>query len=98
MQAHKIKFDKTGLEPLQSQGYEGMCFTIQAVYYSSLDPSKHLHIVDADNDPVCYPIPGGIDPKLISIDPITVKLPLRILDKAGGNSVLIRGVLARQSL
>ena len=68
-------------------------FTIQAIYYSSSDPSKFLHLSDKDGDPVFYPVPGGIDPKIVLVDPITVEFPITVIDEDGGNTVILRGII-----
>lgn len=96
MKPHKIKLETTGKD--LSTGYEGYAFTIQAIYYSSNDPSKFLRIYDNDGDEVIYPIPGALDPKTVPVGNITVALPLVIVDDTPSNDVILRGYLERSSL
>lgn len=67
---------------------------IQAVYYSSENPSKHLCLYDGDGDMFMYPIPGQIENKIVTPEiPITVKLPIRYLDQDGENEIIVFGQL-----
>lgn len=94
MQAHKVTFTNTKLgEVLLSTGYEGKSFRIQGVFYSSNNPSAHLYIYDKDNDIIAHPIPGQMEAKLINLEPITCKLPIKILDEAADSKVVIYGEL-----
>lgn len=94
MKAIKFKFDTTAANTrLSSRGYAGKTFRIQAVYYSNSSHSEHVTVFDKDGDPITHPIPGDIEPKLISVGEVSCTLPLYIVDESGGNSVLIRGVI-----
>lgn len=99
MQPHKLKASETPIgKPVQFRGFEGLVFTLQTVYYSSEDPSKYLTIYDSDGDMVSFPMPGQVDPKPIDIGPVSVKLPIKIVDEAGGNTVIIRGTLTKNKI
>ena len=99
MQPHKLKVENTPIgQPVQFRGYEGSAFTLQTVYYSSEDPSKYVTIYDSDGDVVSFPMPGQIDPKPITVGPVTVKLPISIIDEAGNNEVIIRGTLTKSTI
>lgn len=100
MTPHKYKVEKTVQAPEVTtlKGFEGSAFRIQAVYYSSENPSSHLYIYDKDGDPVTYPITGEMHPHLLDVKTISAKLPLRILDETGGNSVIIYGEVYRPNM
>lgn len=68
---------------------------IQAVYYSSKNPSQHLRLYDGDGDMCLFPIPGQESEKVIPLDsPITVRLPLFYLDEDNnGNEAIVFGEL-----
>lgn len=63
---------------------------IQAVYYSSKNPSQNLRIYDGDGDMCLFPVPGQETEKVIPLDsPITVKLPLYYVDEDNNGSEAI---------
>lgn len=96
MKPIKLKAENTlAGKPIQFREYPGKAFTLQAVQYSSTDPSSHVQIFDKDGDPVSFPIPGDIEPKLITLDAVTVQLPITVIDETSGNSLLLRGVIDR---
>ena len=66
---------------------------VQAVYYSSKNPSRHLLLYDGDGDLFLFPVPGQETEKVIPLDcPITVKLPLHYIDEdAPDNEVIVFG-------
>lgn len=67
---------------------------IQAVYYSSKNPSAHLCLYDADGDMFMFPVPGQLDDKVVTPElPVTVTLPLYYLDQDvdGENEVIVFG-------
>lgn len=100
MTPHKFKVESTVQNQVMTlKGYEGNCVKLQAVLYSSDNPSSHLYIYDKDNDLVSFPIPGqGMGPQLVELYPVDCKLPLRILDETGNNEVIIYGTVYRPSL
>lgn len=70
----------------------GKSVEIQAVYYSSLTPGKHLMLYDADGDCFMYPIPGQVDQKVVTPEvPVTVKTPIYYLDEVGDNEIIVFG-------
>lgn len=95
---HKITGTKINQKQIITNSYPGYSYTIQAVFYSSNNPSSHLHIFDADGDECIFPLPGDLTPKALSVQPITIKLPLSILDETSGNQVTIFGVVDRIGL
>lgn len=89
---YKFRIEKTKPGTMVQFSMEGT-FKVQSVYYSSTNPSSHVTLYDKDGDVVSFPIPGQIDPKLTNIDPVTINLPLSVLDEEGGNQVIIHGEL-----
>jgi hypothetical protein len=99
MTPHKFKVPSTKLGQVTTiKGYEGNSVRLQAILYSSENPSSHVYIYDKDNDLVAHPVPGQMEAKLMELPPIDCKLPLKILDETGGNSVTIYGIVYRPSL
>ena len=80
-------------EVITTKGYEGKAFRIQAVFYSSTNPSKHLYLYDAENDIVAVPIPGQMEVKLFELPPVSFKLPLKVLDEEDASTVVVFGEL-----
>lgn len=94
---HKIKIEDTPIgKPVKIQGHEGESFTIETIFTTSESPNKHLRIFDSEGDIVSWPFPGSIEPKPVSIDAVTVKLPITIVDDEGGNEIILRGYLSPQ--
>jgi len=81
----------TSLEPR----YSGLVITIQALRYSSTNPSAKCHIFDADGDEVMTPLVGATDVQVSTPRPITVKAPLKYLDEEGGNDLTIFGYASK---
>lgn len=89
---YKFRIERTKPNVMVQFSMEGT-FKVQSVYYSSVNPSSHVTLYDKDGDIVSFPIPGQIDPKLTNIDPVTINLPLSVVDEEGGNQVVIHGEL-----
>lgn len=99
MQPHKLKIANTQQGVLMNtKDYLGYAFRIQAVYYSSSNPSSHIYLYDKDEDAITFPIPGQMEPKLVDVPNIGVKLPIKVLDETGDNSVVIYGEVYKPSL
>ena len=95
MKPYKLKAENTSVgKPVYFNQDEGKAFTLQSIYYSSNEPAHHLEIYDKDGDPVSFPMPGQVDPKVTSVPETTVVLPISIVDEAGGNTVILRGYLS----
>lgn len=96
MTAFKLKTtsginEEGGLVPFPHQPKSGSV-RLQAVFYSSQNPVQKLYIYDSDGDMVTFPVPGQAERKVISLDPVTVKLPLYYIDEAGpGNEIILFG-------
>ena len=98
MQAFKAKTTSEQPEEENSLlGFRGApsygCARIQAIYYSSKNPSRHLLLYDGDGDMFLFPVPGQETEKVIPLDcEITVKLPLQYIDQDGpGNDIIVFG-------
>lgn len=100
---HKIKNSRQGVK-YTTQGYEGYAFHIQAVFYTSQNANSHVNIYDKDGDLCVYPVPGqmmgsGDEPaKPATVDPITVMLPLSVIDETGGNDITIFGTIEKPAI
>jgi hypothetical protein len=81
----------------RTNGYEGMAFRIQAVYFNSQDPSSRVMLMDKENDPVCHPIPGQLEPKLTPVEQISCVLPLHT-DYEGVEEITVYGEVYYPSL
>lgn len=96
MKAFKLKAESGvneagGLVLFPNQPKSGS-FRLQAVFYSSENPTQNLYLYDAEGDMVTFPIPGQLDKKVIPLDPVTVKLPLYYIDEAApGNQIIVFG-------
>lgn len=79
---------------------KGYSATIQAVYYSSINPGNFLHLLDADGDEFMFPIPGqGIQKTITPAIPVTVKLPISYIDVSqGGYEIKIWGEAEKLSI
>tara|TARA_R110000868_G_C10972640_1_gene770673 strand:- start:12563 stop:12856 length:294 start_codon:yes stop_codon:yes gene_type:complete len=97
MRPHKFTIEKSQ-DPIKTQGYEGWAFTIQAVYYSSNEPATHVYIKDKDGDPICHPIPGQLESKLVTVSPVSTTLPIYISDAGNGNRIVVYGELSKVTL
>lgn len=84
----KLKFNGNG----KSKGYEGRTFTIQGVYYSSNSPENKLIVLDQEGDPITHPIPGQLEAKLVTVDPITVTLPIQVASPETTYMAIVYGV------
>lgn len=63
---------------------------IQAVRYSSKNPSDYLYLYDADDNEFMFSIPGQGNEKTISLEtPVTVKLPIKYIDTSSGDKQVI---------
>lgn len=71
---------------------------IQAVYYSSTNPSRNLFLYDGDGDLCMFPLPGQDIGKVnILPSPISVKLPLYYIDEEEeGSEIIVFGELLAQ--
>lgn len=96
MRPHKIKFTDTTGKPQKSKGFEGMAFRIQAISYTSNNPSHHVTVFDKDGDECMYPIPGQLIPKIVPVEHVSVILPITIVDEGLHNDVIIFGEKYRQ--
>lgn len=97
MSPYKIKV-KTVLNVPTKIGGEraGYAYTIQAIYYSSKEPSEHVTLFDKDGDEITFHIPGQIDPKISPLEtPITVQLPIQYVDTKGQEELIIYGRLEK---
>lgn len=86
----KIKVEKTEankMTEVKSTYGAGYVARIQAVFYSSNNPSLFLKLFDADGDQFMFSIPGqGIPRPTTPEIPVTVKLPLRYVDIGPGEN------------
>lgn len=103
MQAFKAKTiskNVTDEKPMQlfDEGPQNGNVRIQAVYYSSTNPSRNLYLYDGDGDMCMFPLPGQDIGKVnILPSPITVKLPLHYIDEEGeGSEIIVFGELLAQ--
>jgi len=92
---HKVKQTELDKVIKIPNSYIGHAYTIQGVYYSSTSPASKLHIYDGDGDECYYAVPGQENPHVLLSTPITVKLPLSILDETAPNSVTIYGYVEK---
>ena len=92
---YKVKVEKTELlvrTELKSRYGLGYALTLQAIYYSSTNPTRFIHILDADGDGFLFPMPGQHSPQTTTPEiPITVKLPLYYFDEAGDCELILWG-------
>ena len=74
-------------------GPKNGCATIQAIFYSSDNPSRSLYLYDRDGDMISFPLPGQLEKKATAIQPVTVSLPLFFMDEDGGsgNQIIVFG-------
>lgn len=84
----KVKVEKTEANKkvkINSRYGAGYVARIQAVFYSSNNPSFFLKLFDADGDQFMFQIPGqGIPRPTTPEIPVTVKLPLQYVDIGTG--------------
>lgn len=94
MKALKLKAKST--VPQKLSVFEGQpksgSMRVQAVFYSSTNPSQNVMLYDRDGDCFMFPIPGQLDKKVISLEvPVTVALPIYYLDQIGECELIVFG-------
>lgn len=103
MKLYKVKVTATPLGELKKIDVDlkGLV-TINAITYSSRNPSAYLHLFDADQDEFMFPIPGTLPvdggftkPTTLNY-PTTVRLPLYFLDEEGNNDFIVWGVVCEE--
>lgn len=94
MKALKLKTLSTKAQELaifEGQPKSGS-MRVQAVFYSSTNPSQSVMLYDRDGDCFVFPIPGQLDKKVISLEtPVTVSLPVYYLDQVGECELIVFG-------
>lgn len=105
MRLYKVKITSTPANEVTkvNVALKGLV-TVNAIYYSSQNPSSYLHLLDADKDEFMFPVPGtqpveggAVKPTTLNY-PTTVRLPLYIVDETGNNDVIIWGVVEEEKL
>lgn len=98
MRIFKAKLENTSygeVVQMPSKYGTGFAVKVQSVYYSNTNPNQYLHLYDKDGDEFMLKVPGqGISEKpnpIILETPISIALPLSILDEGGDNEVIVWG-------
>lgn len=95
MKTYKAKLQTVGGIKKQITGnFIVGTITIQAVFYSSINPARKIHLYDKDGDEFIFPIPGQADPKVTTPElPITIDLPISYMDEDinGANTLIVWG-------